>query len=126
MKNSQLSILTPPPPFYDKINRSVEPTIDRQSESDVDRHNTPPIDRWAPLTYRVRLPSIDNDHINALRPPQKPLASPPEPKPNPLNSSPEPVQEDQETEGRRLRKRKEKIPKNLKREANDKGDGWFH
>ncbi|KAG5388525.1 hypothetical protein IGI04_030066 [Brassica rapa subsp. trilocularis] len=30
------------------------------------------------------------------------------------------VQEDQEAEGRRLRKRKEKIPKNLKREANDK------
>ncbi|KAF3568107.1 hypothetical protein DY000_02013405 [Brassica cretica] len=110
----------PPSPFYDKIDRSVDPTIDRQSESDVDRHNTPPIDRQAPLTYRVRLPSIDNDYINALKPPPKPLASPPEPKPNPLNSSPEPIQEDQETEGRRLRKRKEKIPKNLKREANDK------
>ena len=110
----------PPSPFYDKIDRSVEPTIDRQSESDVDRHNTPPIDRQAPLTYRVRLPSIDNDYINALRSPPKPLASPPEPKPNPLNSSPESVQEEQEAEGRRLRKRKEKIPKNLKREANDK------
>ncbi|KAG5384855.1 hypothetical protein IGI04_036325 [Brassica rapa subsp. trilocularis] len=110
----------PPSPFYDKIDRSVEPTIDRQSESDVDHHDTPPIDRQAPLTYRVRLPSIDNDYINALRPPPKPLASPPEPKPNPLNSSPEPVQEEQETEGRRFRKRKEKIPKNLKREANDK------
>ncbi|KAG5375319.1 hypothetical protein IGI04_039915 [Brassica rapa subsp. trilocularis] len=85
----------PPSPFYDKIDRSVEPTIDRQSESD------------APLTYRVRLPSIDNDYINALRPPPKPLANPPEPKPNPLNR-------------RRLRKRNEKIPKNLKREANDK------
>ncbi|KAG5388773.1 hypothetical protein IGI04_030314 [Brassica rapa subsp. trilocularis] len=110
----------PPSPFYDKIDRSVEPTIDQQSESDVDRHNTPPIDRQAPLTYRVRLPSIDNDYINALRPPPKPLANPPEPKPNPLNSSPESVQEEQEAEGRRLRKIKEKIPKNLKREANDK------
>ncbi|KAG5397556.1 hypothetical protein IGI04_019370 [Brassica rapa subsp. trilocularis] len=110
----------PPYPFYDKIDPPVEPTIDRQSESDVDRHNTPPIDRRAPLTYRVRLPSIDNDYINALRPPRKPLANPPEPKPNPLNSSPEPIQENQETEGRRLRKRKEKIPKNLKREANEK------
>ncbi|KAG5388531.1 hypothetical protein IGI04_030072 [Brassica rapa subsp. trilocularis] len=110
----------PPSPFYDKIDRPVESTINRQGESDVDRHNTPPIDRQAPLTYRVRLPSIDNDYINALRPPPKPLASPPEPKPNPLNSSPEPVQENKETEGRRLRKRKEKIPKNLKREANDK------
>ncbi|KAF3590583.1 hypothetical protein DY000_02020248 [Brassica cretica] len=110
----------PPSPFYDKIDRSVEPTIDRQSESDVDRHNTPPIDPQAPLTYRVRLPSIDNDYINALKPTPKALANPPEPKPNPLNSSPEPVEEEQETEGRRLRKKKEKIPKNLKREANDK------
>ncbi|KAF2575815.1 hypothetical protein F2Q70_00002025 [Brassica cretica] len=110
----------PPSPFYNKIDRSVDPTIDRQSESDVDRHNTLPMDRQAPLTYRVRLPSIDNDYINALKPPPKPLASPPEPKPNPLNSSPEPVQEDEETEGRRLRNRKEKIPKNLKRKANDK------
>ncbi|KAG5397554.1 hypothetical protein IGI04_019368 [Brassica rapa subsp. trilocularis] len=110
----------PPSPFYEKIDRSVNSTIDRQSESDVDRHNTPPIDRQAPLTYRVRLPSIDNDYINALRPPPKPLANPPEPTPNPLNSSTEPVQEEQESEGRRLRKRKEKIPKNLKREANVK------
>ncbi|KAG5377681.1 hypothetical protein IGI04_025523 [Brassica rapa subsp. trilocularis] len=116
----------PPSPFYDRIDRSVEPTIDRQSESDVDRHNTPPIDRRAPLTYQVRLPSIDNDYINALRPPPKPLANPPKPKPNPLNSSPESVQEEQEAEGRRLRKRKEKIPKNLKREANDKEmDGFI-
>ncbi|KAG5374469.1 hypothetical protein IGI04_042211 [Brassica rapa subsp. trilocularis] len=71
----------PPSPFYDKIDRSVDPTINRQNEFDVDRHNTPPIDRQAPLTYRVR--------------------------------SPKPVQEF-------LRKRKEKIPKYLKREANDK------
>ncbi|KAG5383634.1 hypothetical protein IGI04_035104, partial [Brassica rapa subsp. trilocularis] len=92
----------------------------QQSESDVDRHNTPPIDRQPPLTYRVRLPSIDNDYINALRPPPRPLANPPKPKPNPLNRSPESVQEEQESEGRRLRKRKEKILKNLKREANDK------
>ncbi|KAG5410179.1 hypothetical protein IGI04_006498 [Brassica rapa subsp. trilocularis] len=116
----------PPSPFYEKIDRSVNLTIDRQSESDVDRHNTPPIDRQTPLTYRVRLPSIDNDYINALRPPIKPLANPPEPTPNPLNSSTEPVQEEQESEGRRLRKRKEKIPKNLKREANDKEmDAYF-
>ncbi|KAG5375281.1 hypothetical protein IGI04_039877 [Brassica rapa subsp. trilocularis] len=92
-----------PTPFYDKIDRSVDPTINRQSESVVDRHNTPPIDRQAPLTYRVRLPSIDIDYINALN--------------HHLN---QPIQEDQETERRRLRKRKEKIPKNLKREANDK------
>ncbi|KAG5414589.1 hypothetical protein IGI04_002156, partial [Brassica rapa subsp. trilocularis] len=99
---------------------SAKSTEYNASESDVDRHNTPSIDRQAPLTYRVRLPSIDNDYINALRPPPKPLANPPEPKPNPLNSSQESVQEEQESEGRRLRKRKEKIHINLKREANEK------
>ncbi|KAG5375941.1 hypothetical protein IGI04_040537 [Brassica rapa subsp. trilocularis] len=104
MKNSQLSILTHPP-------LSMKKSIDRLTQ--------PSIDRVSP-TYRVRLPSINNDYINALRLPPKPLANPPEPTPNPLNSSTEPVQEEQESEGRRLRKRKEKIPKNLKREANDK------
>ncbi|WZY72266.1 hypothetical protein YC2023_004506 [Brassica napus] len=99
---------------------SANSTECNASEPDVDRHNTPPIDRQPPLTYGVQLPSIDNDYINALRPPPKPLANPPKPKPNPFNSSTESVQEEQESEGRRLRKRKEKIPKNLKREANDK------
>ncbi|KAG5384661.1 hypothetical protein IGI04_036131 [Brassica rapa subsp. trilocularis] len=83
-----LSILTHPPLSMKKSIGSVNSTIDRQSESDVDRHNTPPIDRQVPLTYRLR--------------------------------STEPIQEEQESEGRRLRKRKEKIPINLKREANDK------
>ncbi|KAF2611200.1 hypothetical protein F2Q70_00011706 [Brassica cretica] len=81
---------------------------------------SPPIDRRAPFTYRVRLPSIDNDRINALRPPHKPLANPPESTTNPSDTTPEPMQVDEATEGRRLRKRKEKIPKNLKREANEK------
>ncbi|KAF3533325.1 hypothetical protein DY000_02042594 [Brassica cretica] len=47
-------------------------------------------------------------------------ANPPEPTTNPSDTTPEPMQVDEATEGRRLRKRKEKIPKNLKREANEK------
>ncbi|KAF3535976.1 hypothetical protein F2Q69_00024976 [Brassica cretica] len=62
----------------------------------------------------------DYDRINALRPPPKPLANPPEPTTNPSDTTPEPMKVDEATEGRRLRKRKEKIPKNLKREANEK------
>ncbi|KAF2610677.1 hypothetical protein F2Q70_00013349 [Brassica cretica] len=110
----------PPSPFYVKIDRRHEPAVDRQRETDVDRPPSPPIDRRAPLTYRVRLPSIDSDRINALRPPPKPLANPPEPTTNPSDTTPEPMKVDEATEGRRLRKRKEKIPKNLKREANEK------
>ncbi|KAF2540866.1 hypothetical protein F2Q68_00032413 [Brassica cretica] len=93
----------------------------RPTEKDRYRSTpSPPIDRRAPLTYRVRLPSIDNDRINALRPPPKPLANPPEPTTNPSDITPEPMQVDEATEGRKLRKKKEKIPKNLKRKANEK------
>ncbi|KAF2576614.1 hypothetical protein F2Q70_00004340 [Brassica cretica] len=53
-------------------------------------------------------------------PPRKPSANPPEPATNPSDTTPEPMQVDKATEGRMLRKRKEKIPKNLKREANEK------
>ncbi|KAF3507507.1 hypothetical protein F2Q69_00007151 [Brassica cretica] len=53
-------------------------------------------------------------------PPPKPLANPPESTTNPSDTTPEPMQVDEATEGRRSRKRKEKIPKNLKREANEK------
>ncbi|KAF3581272.1 hypothetical protein DY000_02030862 [Brassica cretica] len=96
-----------------------QPSTNRERPISIDRPS-PPIDRRAPLTYRVRLPSIDSDRINALRPPPKPLANPPEPTTNPSYTTPEPIRFYESTEGRRLRKRKEKIPKNLKREANEK------
>ncbi|KAF3599045.1 hypothetical protein F2Q69_00035352 [Brassica cretica] len=110
----------PPSPFYIKIDVPHEPAIDRQRETDIDRPPSPPIDRRTPLTYRVRLLSIDSNQINALRPPPKPLANPPEPTTNPSDTTPKPMQVDEATEGRVLRKRKEKIPKHLKREANEK------
>ncbi|KAF3573310.1 hypothetical protein F2Q69_00059125 [Brassica cretica] len=62
----------PPFPFYVKIDRSHEPPVDRQRGTKIDLPPSPPIDRRAPLTYQVRLPSIDSDRINALRPPPKP------------------------------------------------------
>ncbi|KAF3497777.1 hypothetical protein DY000_02052810 [Brassica cretica] len=96
-----------------------QPSINKERPISIDPPS-PPIDRRAPLTYRVRLPSIDRNQINALRPPPKPLANPPEPTTNPSNTTPEPMQVDEATERRRLRKRKEKIPKNLKRKANEK------
>ncbi|KAF3609530.1 hypothetical protein DY000_02048676 [Brassica cretica] len=67
----------------------------------------------------------NTDRINALRPPPKPLANPPEPTTNPSDTTPEPMKVDEATEGRMLRKRKEKIPKNLKREANEKEMNGF-
>ncbi|KAF3487788.1 hypothetical protein F2Q69_00052897 [Brassica cretica] len=97
----------PPSPFYVKIDRPLEPAVDRQREIDIDRPPSPPIDRRAPLTYRVRLPSIDNDRINAFRPPPKESANPPELTTSPSDTTPEPMQVDEATEGRRLRKRKE-------------------
>ncbi|KAF3605785.1 hypothetical protein DY000_02046448 [Brassica cretica] len=57
----------------------------------IDGHLSPTEDRWAPLTYRVRLPSIDSNRINARRPPPKPLANPSEPTPNPSDTTPKPI-----------------------------------
>ncbi|KAF3606317.1 hypothetical protein DY000_02045195 [Brassica cretica] len=67
----------PPSSFYVKIDRRQEPEVDRQRETNIDRPPSPLIGRLAPLTYRVRLPSIDSDRINALRPPLNPLANQP-------------------------------------------------
>ncbi|KAF3487786.1 hypothetical protein F2Q69_00052899 [Brassica cretica] len=97
----------PPSLFYVKIDRPLEPAVNRQRETDIDRPPSPPIDQRTPLTYRVRLPSIDNDRINALRPPPKQSAKPPELTTNPSDTTPEPMQIDEATKGRRLRKRKE-------------------
>ncbi|KAF2561681.1 hypothetical protein F2Q70_00017669 [Brassica cretica] len=69
--------------------------------------------------------NVTTDRINALRPPPKPLATPLEPTTNPSDTTPEPMQVDEATEGRRLRKKKEKIPKNLKTKANEKGMDGF-
>ncbi|KAF2583999.1 hypothetical protein F2Q70_00035940 [Brassica cretica] len=61
-------------------------------EEFVEKHPHPPSPFYAPLTYRVRLPSIDSNRINALRPPPKPLANPPEPTTNPSETTPEPME----------------------------------
>ncbi|XP_056847585.1 uncharacterized protein LOC130498331 isoform X1 [Raphanus sativus] len=107
----------PPTHTYEDFDRRDEPLIDRhKDEKRIDRPFSPPIDRHAPLTYRVQLPSIDNNRINALRPTPKPQANPTEITGNPSDTTPT----SEGTEGRRLRSRKEKIPKNLKREANEK------
>uniref|UniRef100_M4ETZ6 Uncharacterized protein n=1 Tax=Brassica campestris TaxID=3711 RepID=M4ETZ6_BRACM len=55
----------PPSPFYVKMDRPHEPAINRQRETDIDRLPSPSIDRQAPLTYRVRLTSIDTCHCGA-------------------------------------------------------------
>ncbi|KAG5388469.1 hypothetical protein IGI04_030010 [Brassica rapa subsp. trilocularis] len=97
--------------LYVKIDQPHEPDIDRQRETDIDRPPSLPIDRLIPLTHRVRLPSIDTNL--------------PEPTTNPSDTTPEPMQVDEATEGRVLRKRKEKTPKNIKREANEKNMDGF-
>uniref|UniRef100_A0A0D2ZQL1 Aspartic peptidase DDI1-type domain-containing protein n=1 Tax=Brassica oleracea var. oleracea TaxID=109376 RepID=A0A0D2ZQL1_BRAOL len=76
--------------------------IDRQITLDIDRRH---------LLNRLR---------SVVQPPPKPSANPPELTTNPSDTTPKPMQVDEATEGKRLRKRKEKIPKNLKREANEK------
>ncbi|KAF3555865.1 hypothetical protein F2Q69_00013328 [Brassica cretica] len=55
MTNAEFAEKHPHPssPFYVKIDRPHERAIDRQRETNLDRPPSPPIDRRAPLTYRV-------------------------------------------------------------------------
>ncbi|KAF3488828.1 hypothetical protein F2Q69_00052471 [Brassica cretica] len=79
-----------------------------------------PIDRRAPITYRVQMPKIDVARLNALRPKLKPSENPPEAVRTPSDDRVDPMEVDRVPTGRTLRKRKEKVEKHLKRGANEK------
>ncbi|KAF3602043.1 hypothetical protein F2Q69_00035336 [Brassica cretica] len=98
----------------------TEPVVDRQRETTADRQPSVPIDRRAPLTFRVQMPKIDNARIKALRPQPKPSANPPETTSTHSNDAPEPMEVYKAPMGRTLRKRKEKVAKHLKRGDNEK------
>ncbi|KAF3523363.1 hypothetical protein F2Q69_00047200 [Brassica cretica] len=89
--------------------------------SHCDLHRSPePIDRRAPLTYRVQMPKIDVERLNPPRPKSKPSENPPEIVRTPLDDGVDPMEVDRVHTGRTLRKRKEKVAKHLKRETNEK------
>ncbi|KAF3556227.1 hypothetical protein F2Q69_00011655 [Brassica cretica] len=88
----------PPSPVYVKIDRHQEPVIDRQPPA--------PIDQRAPITYRVQMPK------------SKPSENPQEAFRTPSDDGIDSVEIDKVPTGRTLRKRKEKVAKHLKREAN--------
>ncbi|KAF2579076.1 hypothetical protein F2Q68_00004808 [Brassica cretica] len=94
--------------------------IDRQRETVIDRQPQAPIDPRAPLTYRVQMPKIDVARLNALRPQPKPSTNPPETTITHSDDVAEPMEVDKAPLGRTLRKRKRKVAKHLKREANEK------
>ncbi|KAF3512957.1 hypothetical protein F2Q69_00007932 [Brassica cretica] len=89
-------------------------------EAAIDRQPPAPIDRRAPVTYRVQMPKIDVARLNALRPKPKPSENPPETVRTPLDDGEDPMEEDKVPTGRTLRRRKKKVAKHLKREANEK------
>ncbi|KAF3513375.1 hypothetical protein F2Q69_00005035 [Brassica cretica] len=110
------------------IDRSTRASIDNvygvnrvlQCQANIDRQPSPPIDRRAPITYRVQMPKIDVAQLNALRPKPKPSEQPPEPVRTPSDDGDDPMEEDRVSTGRTLRRRKEKEAKHLKRGANEK------
>ncbi|KAF3573870.1 hypothetical protein F2Q69_00058708 [Brassica cretica] len=118
----------PPSHVYVKIDRHSDPVIDRHQEPVIDRHQETviyrqqraPIDRRAPITYRVLMPKIDDARVNALWPKPKPSENPPETVRTPSDDGVDPMQVDRIPTGRTLRKRKEKVAKHLKRGANEK------
>ncbi|KAF3510430.1 hypothetical protein F2Q69_00007745 [Brassica cretica] len=59
------------------IDRHQEPVIDQHQETIIDQQPRAPIDRRAPITYRVPMPEINVARLNALRPKPKPSENPP-------------------------------------------------
>ncbi|KAF3561729.1 hypothetical protein DY000_02016152 [Brassica cretica] len=110
----------PPSHVYVKVDRHSDSIIDRQRETAIDRQPPAPIDRRAPLTYRVRMPKINVARLNALRPQPKPSYNPPEDTNPHSDDAAEPMEVDKAPMRRTLRKRKGKVAKHLKREANEK------
>ncbi|KAF2562557.1 hypothetical protein F2Q70_00018211 [Brassica cretica] len=52
----------PPNPDNVRIDRHANNNVDRHSEANIERQPSPPIDRCAPITYRVQMPKIDEQH----------------------------------------------------------------
>ncbi|KAF3522071.1 hypothetical protein F2Q69_00047842 [Brassica cretica] len=102
------------------IDRRGESSINRHSEATIDRQPPAPIDRRAPITYRVQMPKIDVARLNALRPKPKPSEYPLEAARTPSDDGEDPMEEDRVPTGRTLRRRKEKVAKQVKKGANDK------
>ncbi|KAF3507493.1 hypothetical protein F2Q69_00007480 [Brassica cretica] len=86
----------------------------------IDRQPPAPIDRRAPITYRVQILKIDVARLNALRPKPEASENPPETVRTPSDDGENPMEEDRVPTGRTLRRRKEKVAKHLKRGANEK------
>ena len=113
----------PPKPFWIKksdIDRQQDPAVDRHPDSADDQHNPPSIDRQPPLTYRVQLPKIDVARLNAFRNPSQPSEHMANNFEQLSDDALEPMQVDPTFESRTLRKRKEKVPKHIKRGFNEK------
>ena len=68
----------------------------------------------------MQLPKIDVARLNALRNPSQPSETPTDNISEQSEDAPEPMQVNQATVGRTLTKRKEKVPRHLKRGANEK------
>ncbi|KAF3559015.1 hypothetical protein F2Q69_00013118 [Brassica cretica] len=105
------------------INRVLQCREDSNSrgvQANINRQPSPPIDRRAPITFRVQMPKIDVTRLNALRPKPKPSEQPLEPVRTPSVDGDDSMEEDRVATGRTLRRRKEKVAKHLKSGANEK------
>ncbi|KAF3561610.1 hypothetical protein DY000_02015748 [Brassica cretica] len=98
----------------------TESTASCNTEIAIDRQPPAPIDRRAPITYRVQMPKIDDARLNALRPKPKPSENPPEAVRTPSEDETDSMEVDRVPTGRTLRRRKEKVAKHLKRGTNEK------
>ncbi|KAL0696496.1 hypothetical protein Bca4012_063676 [Brassica carinata] len=110
----------PHPPSPYNIDRQDRHPIDRPNDKEIDRHTPDAVDRYSFITRRVQLPKIDVARLNALREQSKPSRNPPTAIMKKPTDIIDPMEIEKEKDGRVLRKRKEKVPKHLKRRINEK------
>ncbi|KAF3529020.1 hypothetical protein DY000_02042029 [Brassica cretica] len=115
----------PPIHVYVKIDGHSDPVFDRHQEKTIDQQPPAPIDRRAPITYRVQMPKIDVARLNALWPKPKPSENPPEAVRTPSEDETDSMEVDRVPTGRTLRRRKEKVAKHLKMGVNEKENESF-
>ncbi|KAF2618689.1 hypothetical protein F2Q68_00039235 [Brassica cretica] len=113
----------PPHPYRvttEDIDWQQQSATKRHQKLGNDRHESPSIDGHQPFAYRVQLCSIHVARLNALRNPSKPSETLKDNNSQQSEDKSEPMVVKQTTEGRTLRRRKEKVPRHLKRGANEK------
>lgn len=123
MMSSPLDTRFPLMPYHvktERVDQHLQESIDRHQQASNDRHQMLSNDRDLHVTYQVRLPNIDVARLNTTRYPSQPSETSTHNNIQQSEDAAEPIFIDKDTEEKTFRRKKNKVPKHLRREANNK------